>query len=328
MNGRPKRSVPRRDYKNLNSFGTTDSAVQFSFQENMDEDLLDLSLTPEEQDEFREEFVSSVVGPEQSSEHEREASGSKNLEVRTNKEETVDKCEDDDLELRVQLLEKKRDDLKKQQLKDRIRQLEEEVAEMSGNSKTKDTSEKKKPKKKSGGKAWCRSTLILSDSFFKYFPDLKNTEIQAFGGITSERLLWKIRHGYFNINEFCNVLIHVGTNDIFAITSNQYRFNIDLIIQEIRCVNASCRIILSSILPRPVDFRMSDRLVQDFNSQLFDFSQTGCAKVNYMPVCKSFYDRFHSPIFPLFLKTDLLHLNHAGIQKFVHFIANTLAHLN
>ncbi|CAG2243504.1 unnamed protein product [Mytilus edulis] len=150
MNGRPKRSVPRRDYKNLNSFGTTDSAVQFSFQENMDEDLLDLSLTPEEQDEFREEFVSSVVGPEQSSEHEREASGSKNLEVRTNKEETVDKCEDDDLELRVQLLEKKRDDLKKQQLKDRIRQLEEEVAEMSGNSKTKDTSEKKKPKKKSG----------------------------------------------------------------------------------------------------------------------------------------------------------------------------------
>lgn len=170
--------------------------------------------------------------------------------------------------------------------------------------------------------------MILSDSFFKYFPDLKNTEIQAFGGITSERLLWKIRHGYFNINEFCNVLIHVGTNDIFAITSNQYRFNIDLIIQEIRCVNASCRIILSSILPRPVDFRMSDRLVQDFNSQLFDFSQTGCAKVNYMPVCKSFYDRFHSPIFPLFHKTDLLHLNHAGIQKFVHFIANTLAHLN
>ncbi|XP_071149160.1 zinc finger CCHC domain-containing protein 10-like [Mytilus edulis] len=40
----------------------------------MDEDLLDLSLTPEEQDEFGEEFVSSVVGPEQSSENEREAS--------------------------------------------------------------------------------------------------------------------------------------------------------------------------------------------------------------------------------------------------------------
>ena len=41
------------------------------------------------------------------------------------------------------------------------------------------------------------------------------------------------------------------------------------------------------------------------------------------PSVLSFYDRFNRPIFPLFHKIDRLHLNHAGIQKLVHFVANT-----
>lgn len=170
--------------------------------------------------------------------------------------------------------------------------------------------------------------MILSDSIFKYFPELKNTEIQAFGGLTSERLLWKIRHGYFKLNEFCNIIIHVGTNDIFSITSDNYRININAVIQEIRAINSSCRIILSSILPRPVDFKDSDNSVRHFNLKLYEMSVSGLSKVTYMASYKSFYDRFNRPIFPLFHKTDKLHLNHAGIQKFVHFIANTLAHVN
>ncbi|CAC5417762.1 UPF0193 protein EVG1,UPF0193 protein EVG1 homolog [Mytilus coruscus] len=138
MSGGPKRSVPRRDYKNLNSFGTTDPVVQFSFQQNMDDDLLDLSLTQEEQEEFGEEFFLSAVGPDQSSENEGEASVPKNLEHRYNKEEEKVEKSDDDLELK--------------HLRELIKQLEEEVAGLSGSiSESKETSEKKKKQKKKSG---------------------------------------------------------------------------------------------------------------------------------------------------------------------------------
>ena len=131
------------------------------------------------------------------------------------------------------------------------------------------------------------------------------------------------------MNEFCNIIIHVGTNDIFTITSDNFRVNINEVIREIRTINVSCRIILSAILPRPVYFKESDSLVHDFNLKLQEFSVAGYwNRVSYMASYKSFYDRFNRPIFPLFHKIDRLHLNHAGIQKLVHFVANTLAHLN
>ncbi|CAC5361192.1 unnamed protein product [Mytilus coruscus] len=56
-------------------------------------------------------------------------------------------------------------------------------------------------------KAWNRSTLIIGDSIVKYFPELKNTTIQAFGGLTSERLVRKLSRSDLNVQDFCNFLL-------------------------------------------------------------------------------------------------------------------------
>ena len=161
----------------------------------------------------------------------------------------------------------------------------------------------------------------------KYFPDLKNTDVQAFGGLTTQRLKWKIEQGHFNLDQYCNIIIHVGTNDVFHISSDIFYENMVSVVQEILRLNRACKVILSSILPRPVDYKFSDILIREFNLKLADYAVSHSDRVVYMPVCKSFYCRFGRPVFPLFLKTDRLHLNHADIQKFVHFIANFLAHL-
>lgn len=161
----------------------------------------------------------------------------------------------------------------------------------------------------------------------KYFPELKNTEIQAFGGLTVERLMYKLDNDRIsNLSQFCNIIIHVGTNDIFYTTSDRYFETIVSIVNSIKSVNSSCKIILSGVLPRPTDFRFSDILIREFNSKLVQCADND-TRVVFMPVNKSYYDRYGRPIFPLFSDNDLLHLNHAGIQKFVHFIANFLAHL-
>ena len=83
-----------------------------------------------------------------------------------------------------------------------------------------------------GGKAWSRSTLIVSDSMCKYFPDLKNTDVQAFGGLTTQRLKWKIEQGHFNLDQYCNIIIHVGTNDVFHISSDIFYENMVSVVQE------------------------------------------------------------------------------------------------
>ncbi|CAC5421124.1 unnamed protein product [Mytilus coruscus] len=68
-------------------------------------DLMFLSSTPEEQEDFGDESCPGAVGPAQSSDIELEG----------------------ELELKVQLLEKKRDALRKHQLREHIRQLEKEA---------------------------------------------------------------------------------------------------------------------------------------------------------------------------------------------------------
>ena len=57
-------------------------------------------------------------------------------------------------------------------------------------------------------------------------------------------------------------------------------------------LNHVCKVILSSILPRPVDYKFSDILIREFNLKLADYAVSHSDRVVYMPVCKSFYCRF------------------------------------
>ncbi|CAC5425285.1 unnamed protein product [Mytilus coruscus] len=151
MSSRPKRSVLRRDYEYLNSFGTTDSVVQLSFQQSMDDSgLLNLSFIPEEQEGFGEELGPGAVGPAQSSDIELEITKKYDNFKRIFSEKHDNS--DEELKLKVQLLEKKLDALRKHQLRERTRQIEKEVEVISGSiSESKESSyNKQKQNKKSG----------------------------------------------------------------------------------------------------------------------------------------------------------------------------------
>ena len=100
---------------------------------------------------------------------------------------------------------------------------------------------------------------------FSYLPDMKNTQKQAFGGLTSGRLVGKLQNRVFTVSEFCNIIVHVGTNDVNSISTNMYESNMKKIIDDIRIMNPSCTILLSSVLPRLIDFKQSRFKVSNFN---------------------------------------------------------------
>ena len=181
---RPRRRVARKNYKTFNTFGTSDSAVQSLFQ-NMeqsqaetteseielsvkDEDMLDLLEENAESDEQPEdEKLSEAAGgvenvpfiaPQSSSKHDmvdqtlEEAhkiltSMASKVQMRTTE---VNQDSEEELELRVKLLEEKKKRLRKEQLSKRIKELEQEVATMSnaGSTVTEGQEEQKKKKKK------------------------------------------------------------------------------------------------------------------------------------------------------------------------------------
>jgi lysophospholipase L1-like esterase len=80
---------------------------------------------------------------------------------------------------------------------------------------------------------------------------MRNTGVQAFGGLSSDRFLGKLKNVTFSYNEYNNIIIFVGsTNDISEISCKTFQENMKKVIEEIRKCNHSAGIILSSIIPR------------------------------------------------------------------------------
>lgn len=153
---------------------------------------------------------------------------------------------------------------------------------------------------------------------------MRNTQLCAFGGLTADRLLQKLRNRSFSWTGAKNVIIHVGTNDIFNINPSMYKEIISACVDQIRICNHQCIIFLSCILPRPKDFNNSMVLVSNFNEKLREIANSR-QNVRIMYSDKSFYCRFGKPIKCLF-SVDQLHLSTTGLNRIFHFLANTLAH--
>ena len=153
---------------------------------------------------------------------------------------------------------------------------------------------------------------------------MRNTQLQAFGGLKSDRLISKIRNRVISCHGVRNVIVHVGTNDIYDFTISQFESNIRNAISEIRKCNTDCLIFLSSILPRPTDFKCSKELVSNFNQVLQNISDS-LSYVRYMGIDKVFYSKYKKPIGCLF-SADKLHLSTTDLNKILNYIANTLAH--
>lgn len=173
-------------------------------------------------------------------------------------------------------------------------------------------------------KAWAKPSLLISDSMFTYLPEMRNTQLQAIAGLKSDRLITKLRNRVVSCYGVKNVIVHVGTNDIYNFSVARFDYNIRAVISEIRKCNTECIIFLSSILPRPVDFMYSKELVSNFNQALQNIADS-LSYVRYMACDKLFYNKYRQPIGVLF-SADRLHLSTTGLNKIFSHIANTLAH--
>lgn len=138
---RPRRKISRINYKNFNEIGLTDNnPVQFSFQKKsgMDECVLQICASDDDELDLSGEEGASAF-PLKS----METSGpSRPVSVHLpelGNDQELDS--DEERELRVKLLEDRKKQLKKEQLNQRILELEAEIHDMSN-------TEKPKPKKK------------------------------------------------------------------------------------------------------------------------------------------------------------------------------------
>jgi ribA/ribD-fused uncharacterized protein len=108
------------------------------------------------------------------------------------------------------------------------------------------------------------------------------------------------------------ILLHVGTNDVERFTLSKSQVALELLIAHVRSIAPQAKIIVSTILPRPKDFRKTQDHVNALNQWM----------IREIPrlfegviVLKSFTSFLHQkqPIQKLFYK-DGLHLDTEGVQ--------------
>lgn len=161
-----------------------------------------------------------------------------------------------------------------------------------------------------------RKTTLISDSICKHVKNLRNCTLQAFKGASIRNIIDNITNGVINLH-FNVIIIHVGTNDIYRLHLNEFEFLYHKLITSIRQVNVRAKVILSAILPRPVDFRETKHLIILVNNLL----KTICRKRSsvYVTTYRPFL-KFGKPICELFSPLCWLHVNHQGNVKLTIFL--------
>ena len=166
---------------------------------------------------------------------------------------------------------------------------------------------------------------IISDSICKYIKGIHYTEVKAFPGANISRLTWKIQKDMSLISKPFTIL-HVGTNDISQKDLSIEKIislynNLITFIQE----NSKTEVIVSSVLPRPVDLMLTEYKVKETNRRLRSKCLQRRVKfvASYHPFLKG-----GKPVTELFAVRDGgLHLNFEGIRKLKSIFVNVVSHL-
>lgn len=166
--------------------------------------------------------------------------------------------------------------------------------------------------------------IVLSDSMAKHVSGIRGTKIVAFPGINISRLSSKISQGMICFD--CSyIIVHVGTNDISGhLTEDEI---VALFNELITLIRSKCcgRILMSSILPRPIDFERNGNKVKNVNNKLAALCKS--RNVTFLRSFKPFL-KCGFPRREFFAVRDGgLHLNLEGIRRLREFFVNTVAHL-
>lgn len=173
-----------------------------------------------------------------------------------------------------------------------------------------------------------KRVLILCDSIGKYLDGMKDTVVQSFSGANLGYIKYVIDKEYIYLHEFdsfSHVILHFGTNDIEKHSIEIILCKFRNLIYSVRNRNRDINILISSILPRPVDFVQLGYKVVQINKALI-----GICKDEKISFIKS-YRRFlfkGSPKRDLFaIKDGGLHLNEAGVAQLKMCFIHVISHL-
>lgn len=164
---------------------------------------------------------------------------------------------------------------------------------------------------------------IVSDSIAKYIKDVRHAEVCAFPGININRLANKIQNRHLSLDKQFTI-IHVGTNDVQSLKVDEIISAYNNLIEVVK-QNSDTSIIISSILPRPVDHHVTGDKVRLINSKLKQLCKQ--RKVQYLHTFRPFLKNCQ-PLRELYaIKDQGLHLNLDGTRRLRQFFINTVAHL-
>lgn len=149
--------------------------------------------------------------------------------------------------------------------------------------------------------------------------------MQIFTGFTIARIASKIDSGEADLQPYDYVIIHAGTNDI------EYRHSKNAIISDYGNLVGICRrkkpsikIVISAILPRPKDHKITDPVIRDVNKHL-RLEMSKSMRFKFVCTYKPFMYAGSVRI-GLFAKRDLgWHLNTEGTNVLKRFFLRVIS---
>ena len=172
-----------------------------------------------------------------------------------------------------------------------------------------------------------RKVTIIADSIAKHLSGLEGVTLQIFCGHSIAKIASKIDSGDADLIPFDFVIIHAGTNDI----DNRAPYNSIIsdygnLVGICKKKKPSIQIVISAILPRPVDHTISDPMIRSINKHLRVFMSKS---MRFKFVCT--YKPFmyaKSVRVGLFAKRDKgLHLNTEGTNVLKRFFLRVISNL-
>ena len=177
--------------------------------------------------------------------------------------------------------------------------------------------------------------LVLTDSIGKHVTGIRNTEVVALPGYTISGMADRIAFGKVEVSDVAALLIHVGTNDIpplsaplgqqvksFQAIKAEYKALIDVV----RSFNPHCYIVMSAIIPRPVDHVLTWYRVQRVNDGLRELCELS-PRLIFNPTYK-FFVKCGQPQEQYYSQRDRLHLRGAGVLRLRQAFQQALAPKN
>lgn len=159
----------------------------------------------------------------------------------------------------------------------------------------------------------------------KYVTGIEGVLLQAFSGDTISRMANRLSRGQIILDNFDYVIFHVGTNDIARNASFDHIISdYGNLIGITRKIKPKIKIIISAILPRPVDHVKTDPLIRRVNSYILK-NMTKHMNIRFFRTYRPFM--FQGRVKrELFAKLDGgLHLNTEGTNKLRNYFLRSIA---